>query len=51
MRIEVMALHWRLVARNGQVLAHSEQYSRPRDARRAGRSVARRLRLPVLVCG
>lgn len=46
MRIEIMEKHWRLVAKNGRVLAHSEQYDTDSNARRAGKRMSRLLRLP-----
>jgi len=38
---------WVLRARNGQVLATSETYASPSNARRAARGVARKLKLPL----
>ena len=32
--------YWRLVARNGETLAHSESYSRRGSARRSARKIA-----------
>jgi len=51
MKIIICKHHWRLVARNGQILAHSEQYKREGYAHRAGIKVASALYLPYKFVG
>lgn len=48
MRVELRAFYWRLVAANGKILAHSEQYASRSNARRAAKRAAKALKLPLI---
>lgn len=46
--IELGQRHWRIVASNGEVVAHSEQYATAWNAKRAAKRLHKMTGLPLL---
>lgn len=47
-RIEVHPRYWRIVAANGEVIAHSESYATQWNTKRAARRLAKITGLPLV---